>query len=221
MPPVTELTELLGAPMSWLELCLRLLINLSAAFVLVRLIYYPLHRHKDYLFTFLLLNILIFLLCALLGAARLPMGFAFGLFAVFSMMRYRTVTIPVKEMGYFFVCIAIGVINALVSTEGFYVLLWGSSLLLLLLVLLLDRYVVLTHENRKEIIYERIELIRPDRRKEMMDDLIARTGLPVHRAEVVNINFLRDVATVHIFYYAQEVESSKAGIENIMKDDFK
>lgn len=207
--------------MPWTELCLRLLLDLSAVFILVRLIYYPLHRQKDYLFTFLLLNFLIFLICALLSTSSMHMGFAFGLFAVFSMMRYRTVTIPVKEMGYFFTCIAIAVINALVATEYAYVLLWGSSLLMLLLVLLLDRYVVLTHENKKEIIYERIELIRPDRRKEMIEDLKNRTGLTVHRVEVINVNFLRDIATVHIFYYAKEVESGKGSIDNILKDDFK
>lgn len=216
---INDLADFAGSSMSVAELCLRFFINFVSVIVLVRCIYYPLHKQKDYLFTFLLLNFLIFLICALLSSSRIKIGFAFGLFAVFSMMRYRTVTIPVKEMGYFFVCIAIAVINALASTENWYSLIWGPNILMIVLVLVLDRFVMLSHENVKEIIYEKIELIKPDKRKELISDLVNRTGLPIHRVEIVTVNFLRDIATVNVYYYAKEIEKAIRNNEDALKNN--
>lgn len=195
-----------GDSVSAVELLIRLLLNLVAITLLVRVIYYPLHRQKDYLFTFFLFNLLIFMMCLLLSTARIKLGFAFGLFAVFSIMRYRTVVIPIKEMGYFFTCVALGIFNALVSNEGNYALLLVANVLILLLVFVLDRYITLNHEQSKEILYERIDLIRPADRAALIADLVARTGLQVHRAEVVSIDFLKDTATISVFYYGRAGE---------------
>lgn len=184
-------------------LLIRFLIDALSISLLSWGIYYPLHRRKEYLFTFVLFNVLIFLICLLLSAARLQVGFAFGLFAVFSMIRYRTVTIPVKEMGYFFVCVAMSLINALAADEHFYALPIAADAVILLLVLLLDKFATLRGEQMKELIYERIELVQPQRRSELLEDLKSRTGLPVHRVEVLSLDFLRDVAVLHIFYYGK------------------
>ena len=124
-------------------------------------------------------------------------------------MRYRTVTVPVKEMGYFFVCVALGIINSLATVDDHYVVLILCNVFILGLTMLLDKFVSLTHENVKEIVYERIDLIKPERRDEMTKDLIDRTGLPIHRIEIKNINFLRDVAYVNIFYYAKNNENTQ------------
>src|SRR5687768_10556685 len=97
---------------------LRFGINLVMIYVLIRLIYYPRHKNKDFLFTFILFNVVNFLICILLSAAKIKMGFAFGLFAIFSILRYRTVTVPVREMGYFFISVAVGLINALAVVRG-------------------------------------------------------------------------------------------------------
>ena len=101
-----------GAPtessFEYLDIILRFGINILAIFILVRLIYYSTHKNKDFLFTFFLFNILIFIICLLLGATKIKIGFAFGLFAIFSIIRYRTVTVPIKEMGYFFTSVALG-----------------------------------------------------------------------------------------------------------------
>jgi hypothetical protein len=134
-------------------------------------------------------------------------GFAFGLFAIFSLMRYRTVTVPIKEMGYLFACLLLGILNALALSDNNYYILIGVNLFILALALLLDRMLSLTHENVKEIVYERIDLIHPEKRAEMTKDIIERTGLPIHRIEIKNINFLRDVAYVNAFYYAKTNES--------------
>lgn len=194
----------------FMPLLIRLLIDFTSVFILVRFIYYPVHRQKDYLFTFFLFNILIFCICALLSTSQIQMGLAFGLFAVFSMIRYRTVTIPVKEMGYFFVCVAMSLINALATNEYHYLVLLLTNLMIIVLVLILDRYVTLTHENAKEVIYERIEWIKPQYQEQLLADLKERTGLPVHRVEIVNINFLRDIAVLKVFYFTRRIEAAQS-----------
>jgi hypothetical protein len=202
-------TEAVSGLTEYSELLTRFGINLIAVFILVRLIYYATHRNKDFLFTFFLFNILNFLICVLLSTTKIKIGFAFGLFAIFSIMRYRTVTVPIKEMGYFFVCVAIGIINALASNDNHYIVLIICNAVILVLITMLDKFITLTHENVKEIKYERIDLIHPDKRDEMMADIINRTGLPIHRVEIRNINFLTDSAFVNVFYYAKSNENTQ------------
>lgn len=201
-------TSILGENMEYFtELLTRFGVNLIAIFILIRIIYYPRHKNKDFLFTFFIFNIIIFLL---LSTTKLKPGFAFGLLAVFSIMRYRTVTVPIKEMGYFFICLAIGMINALSVVENTWWILLISNILILIVTIVLDRFISLTHENVKEITYERIDLITPEKRPELIEDLKTRTGLPIHRVEVRNINFLRDSAKIAIFYHAKENENTQA-----------
>lgn len=197
---------------SIMELAIRFIINVTAIFFLVRVIYYPRHKNKDFLFTFFLFNCLNFLICFLLSATKLKIGFAFGLFAIFSIMRYRTVMVPIKEMGYFFVCVAIGIINALATADDHFIVLLGCNMFILLLTVILDRGVHLTHENVKEIVYERIDLIRPEQRVTMIEDLKDRTGLPIHRVDIINIDFLKDIAVIHAYYYSKDNETKMAGV---------
>ncbi len=197
---------------SVMELLFRFLINIVAVFILVRVIYYPRHKNKDFLFTFFLFNCLNFLICFLLSATKIKIGFAFGLFAIFSIMRYRTVVVPVKEMGYFFVCVSIGIINALAAVDDNFIILIGCNVFILGLTIVLDRFINLSHENVKEMVYERIDLIHPDRRKEMLEDINTRTGLPVHRIDIIRIDFMKDVALIHCYYFAKENETKMAGV---------
>jgi hypothetical protein len=124
-------------------------------------------------------------------------------------MRYRTVTVPIKEMGYLFISLALGMINSLAKINDTYLILIICNVFVLILTLILDKFVNLSHENVKEIVYERIDLIKPDKRPEMLADIIERTGLPIHRIEIKNINFLRDIAFINVFYYAKENENKQ------------
>lgn len=191
-----------------IELVIRLIINVLSSLILVRFIYYNTHKNKDFLFTFALFNLLIFLICALLSTATIQMGFAFGLFAIFSFIRYRTVTVPIKEMGYLFASLSIGIINALAVPGPLFAIIIVCNILIIGFTLVLDKFMNLTHENMKEVVYERIDLIVPERREEMMADLKFRTGLPIHKVEIRNINFLRDTANIVLFYYANENENT-------------
>lgn len=210
MEPTEQLDPITGVLQSGsiYEFLIRLGLNAVAIFIIIRMIYYPIHKNKDFLFTFFLFNIINFLICFLLSSAKLKLGFAFGLFAIFSILRYRTVTVPVREMGYFFISVSIGIINALVSMENYLVQLFISNGLIVLLTYVLDKMINLRHENVKEIVYERIDLIHPDKREEMIADLNQRTGLNIHRVELLRIDFLRDVARIQAFYFSNKNEIS-------------
>ncbi len=193
-----------------LDFAIRFGINLFVIFIIVRLLYYPMRRNRDFLFTFFLFNIINFLICFLLSSAKLKMGFAFGLFAIFSILRYRTVTVPVREMGYFFISVTLGIINALTTNEQGMILLILANLIILGVAWIIDHKVRVVHENYKEVIYDRIDLIAPEKREEMLADLRQRTGLAVHRVEFSRIDFFRDTARIYIFYNDNRNDSAVA-----------
>jgi hypothetical protein len=202
-------SEFFGLP-SIVEFLIRYAVNFIVVFIVVRLIYYPRHKNKDFLFTFFLFNTVNFLICFLLSTTKLKMGFAFGMFAIFSILRYRTVSVPIREMGYFFVCVTIGLLNSLVDFQESWEVILVSNVLLLLVIFLLERTQNLAHENYKEIHYERIDLIKPEKREEMIADLKERTGLPIHRIEINRIDFLKDVTRIKAFYLSERNETNAA-----------
>lgn len=183
------------------ELGFRLLIDLIVAFIVIRWLYYPVQKRKDYLFTYFLFNVLIFLLCFLLSSVKLSIGFAFGLFAVFGILRYRTESVPIREMTYLFIVISLAVLNALSNKKVSYVELLFTNFVILFITFLIEKVWLIRHENRKVILYDNIELIKPQNYAQFLEDLRKRTGLNIHRAVVGKIDMVRETAVVHAFYY--------------------
>jgi len=183
------------------ELIIRFFFNLSVCFVIVKVLYYNTTKRKDYLFTYFLINIVIFLLCFLLENVKLELGFALGLFAVFGIIRYRTTTIPIKEMTYLFIIIGLSVINALANKKVSYAELVFTNLAVITVVYGLERVWLLKHEGSKRIVYEKIELVKPENYNLLLQDLKERTGLEINRVEVGKLNYLRDTAEVKIYYF--------------------
>lgn len=183
------------------ELVLRFLLNFVIVTIIVRFLYYRKQRRKDYLFTYFLISSVIFLLCFLLENVKLELGFALGLFAIFGIIRYRTLQMPIKEMTYLFLVIGISVINALANKKVSYAELLFTNLAVVAITYGLESLLSLRHESRKSIIYEKIELIKPERRGDLVRDLETRTGLKINRVEIGKIDFLRDTARVDIYYY--------------------
>jgi hypothetical protein len=144
------------------------------------------------------------MICSLLGAVKIKVGFAFGLFAMFSIIRYRTIAISIKDMGYFFVCVALGMINSLASTDDGYWVLIICNLVILVLTFGLERLDFLINENAKEIIYDKIELIKPHLNNELLADLSERTGLTIHKVDIISIDYLKDVALIKAYYYSKD-----------------
>lgn len=192
----------------FLELITRFGFNLLVVIIIVRYIYYPIARRKDYLFTYILISVVVFPLCFLLENVKLEIGFALGLFAIFGIIRYRTDQIPIKEMTYLFLIIGITVINALANKKISYSELVFANLIVILVALLLERAFLLKHESWKTIVYEKIDLIKPEKRDELMKDLKERTGININRVEIGRIDFLRDIARLKIYYYESENQPS-------------
>lgn len=176
----------------------HLLINLLTALVIIVFIYNRNYHKTELLFTFFAFNLVIFLLTYVMNHVKLSLGAAFGLFAVFSMLRYRTEGISPKDMTYLFIVIATGLICAIKLDE--YSLI-AVCLLLCLFTWILDGNVIFKKQFSKEIVYDNIELIKPEKNLELIQDLKNRTGLNVYKISVTRLNFLRDEATLEVFYH--------------------
>ena len=177
----------------------RFLVDIVAVFILVRFIYFRHYRRTDLFLTFFGFNIIIFLITYLLNKVEMSMGAAFGLFAVFSMLRYRTENISAKDMTYLFFAIALGLITAI--SKGSWDDLGIMCIILLALTALLEGGWLMKKEHTKVINYDKIQLITPDKREELLLDLRQRTGLNIHRVNIQEIDFLKDAAQITIFYY--------------------
>lgn len=187
-----------------IELILRFFFDLFITVIIVRFIYFSKNKRKDYLFTFILIGITVFLLCILLDSVNMQLGFALGLFAIFGIIRYRTNQIPIKEMTYLFIIIGISVINSLSSDNISYVALLFTNLMIVGAAWMLERVFLLEHEASKTIVYEKIDLIKPENYKKLHKDLEERTGLKINRADIGEINFLRDTAIIKIYYFEEK-----------------
>jgi len=200
--------EFLGTPIfdakDFFTLITKTIFNLAIITIIIRYIYYPVTKNKDYLFTYFLISLTVFLLCVLLDSVKLQLGFALGLFAIFGIIRYRTDPIPIKEMTYLFLVIGISVVNALANKKISHAELVFANLMIVFVAFGMERLWLLKPELRKNVIYEKIELIVPERRAELIADLQERTGINVIRVEVRKIDFLKDTANLRIFYYEND-----------------
>lgn len=177
----------------------RLAINFISAIILLRYVYYPIYHKKDFIFTFFMFNIIIFFITYLLNKVEMSMGAAFGLFAVFSILRYRTEGISAKDMTYLFMVIAMGLVSAVNKGTFFETTLINA--LIILAAYALDGNLIMRNEASQMIQYENIEMIKPENEQLLIEDLRKRTGLPIHKVSISKINFLKDSATVTAYYY--------------------
>lgn len=165
------------------------------------LIYFPNYRNKEFMFTFFLFNIIIFIITFVLNKTNISMGAAFGLFAVFSMLRYRTEGISMKEMTYLLIAIALGLINAIGLT---FVPILVFNSIFAVFIFILDHPMVFKQEVSKTVIYENIDLIRPENHELLMEDLRKRTGFDIHRFSIMSFDFLKDATSITIYYYKKK-----------------
>lgn len=211
--------DLLGVPFvegyDFLTMLLRFSFNTAMVWIMIHCLYYPKSQRRDYYFTFMLISISIFFMIYLLGGVKLKVGFALGLFAIFGIIRYRTESMPVREMTYLFSIIAMSVINALATTIS-YIELITTNAIFVLAAWFFESYVLLKHVSTKLIQYDRIALITPERYDDMLIDLKQRTGLNITKAEVGAIDFLRDMAIVKIYYESGMYEDNST-INNELK----
>ena len=183
-----------------LNLIIRFGFNLSVAFIIIKLIYQRDHNNNDFVFTYFMFNSLIFFFALILGSITINMGFAFGLFAVFAILRYRTDPIPIKEMTYLFIVITIGVINALSGDEVSFGALLFTNTALVGLTYFLEKYWQNNLLASMNIDYEKIENVKPENHEALLADLKERTGLNIQDFQFSRMNFLRDTVRIKIYY---------------------
>jgi hypothetical protein len=176
--------------------------NLLIAFVLVRFIYYPSTHNKRYVFTFMAFNTVIYFVLSFLTSIELSIGAGFGLFAIFTILRYRTDPLPVREMTYLFIVVALPVMNSVSADSTLWPQLLAANTAVLIIMFILEKGWGFRYETSKQIVYEKIELIRPDRYAELKADLEDRTGLSIKKITLGKVNFLKDTANISIYYDA-------------------
>ncbi len=183
-----------------LSLVARFALDLVVVVIIVHLIYFRAKPDGNFAFTFYVLNVLVFFVSYLMVGIDIGVGFAFGLFALFTIIRYRSVTLPVKEMSYLFAIVTVAIVNGL-SQLGFS---WSEVLFVDAAIIgtiwLLDRMWLPAQMGQEYLVYEKIQNVRPDANATLIADLQARTGLDIKSAQVGRLNFLNDTALVKIRY---------------------
>lgn len=194
----TEVSEAIDI----LEILCRMGVDILFAGIIILFIHYRNYKNNEFVFTYFMFNVIIFLLTVILQSVKISMGAAFGLFAVFSMLRYRTEDISQRDMTYLFIVIAVGLISASSPYEIYHLAIINS--LIVLMTFLLESNLIIKKEYSKTIQFEDIKLIRFDSNEELIEVLKERTGLNIHRVSISKINYLNDSAAVKIFYYADK-----------------
>lgn len=185
--------------------------NFLVVLTIVRLIYYPSGQDKQYVLTFLTFSTVTYFVLGLLTSVDLSIGVGFGLFALFSVLRYRTDTISAREMTYLFVVIALAVMNSVLVTQSEHVRMLASNGAVVAVMFVLEREWGFHFEARKRVTYDRVELTRPQRRDELLADLRERTGLDVRHVSVGRLDLVSDTAELTLFYDQREEESLEHG----------
>lgn len=185
------------------DLVIKLSVNLLVLYIIIKQIYYRKTPNFEYLFTYFTISIVIFLLCYFLNNVKIQLGFALGLFALFGVIRYRTGLVPIREMTYLFLTIGVSVLNALSGSTISITELAFVNIVLIGTCAFAETFLQKKKTESQQITYEKIELIKPEKRPEMLADLKERTGLEIYKIEITQINFLRDTADVKVYYYTK------------------
>ncbi len=203
---------------------LRLLLCVLVNWFIVHFLYFKKAKRRDFYFTFMVISVVLFFLVYLMmgmDRGKATMGVGLGLFGIFSIMRYRTDTMPVREMTYLFVVICLSVVHAMadsigVDSKGKII---GTPLVELLMIDLIVIAAIIIFEHSLKIQasrlvqYDRIELIKPECREELIADLEQRLGQKVLAVRVGAIDFLRDMAVLRVYY-----EGNDSGdVKNMLK----
>lgn len=204
-----------------MELLIAFIINLISIMIVVRGLYYPKCKRGEFFFTYILIAISTFMLIYVLGDVKLKAGIALGLFAIFSIIRYRTEQVAIREMTYLFIIIAMSAINGLIVSElslGEVIII---NLLFILSIWICESKLLISHYSYKVIKYDNVNLIMPEKRDELIADLEKRTGLKIEKVEVGAIDFLKDAVIIKMYYKSQ---SSNNSVDTTLKtptDEYK
>jgi hypothetical protein len=181
------------------RLAMRTGLDILLTCIVMLLIYYRVHRNRDFVFTAFVVNIITFSICALLKKSSIDTGFALGLFGIFGILRFRTQEIKMRDLAYLFVVIGIAIFNSVAGHKTGFAELMLTNGVVIIMVALLERSGVTAAEDQMPLLYDNLQMLAPERRTELLGDLSKRLGVLVTRVQVHRIDLLRDAAelTVH------------------------
>ncbi len=202
----------------FMELVFRFLLNTLILLLIVRFPYLRHSARRNYIFSFLAVGTTVFLLCFLLNSVKLELGFALGLFAIFGIIRYRTDSIPFKQMTYLFVVIGLSVMNALANKKVSYAELLFTNFAVLAGLWFLEQFLNRDHEGSIKIVYDNIANIHTQKYGVLLEDLKARTGFDINHFEVSKIDYLKDIAIITIYFRPDDNNFFVKGVEEDLND---
>lgn len=195
---ISIITESVNSP-AMKTLIIRFMLNIVFILILIKGVYNRTNKNTEYVFNFIIFNILIFFVSSLLSRIAMETGFTFGLFAIFSILRYRTEPIPIKEMTFMFISIIMATINSTVTAELNYGEILFANIIIISATFLMERTWLKQYKPSKKIIFEKIELIHESKRKELIEELEKRTGLKITDVKIRKIDFLKDTAEIKAY----------------------
>lgn len=180
---------------------IRFLINTVSVLILVMLVYLPIHRKKDYFFTFLVLNFLVFIITYLVSrtSAFSGVGAGLGLLAFFTLLRLRTATISMKDMTYLFIVLTIAIVNASMSAPDVEII--ALNVAIIVLTFALDKEWLSKSIHSREMTLDSLENVVPEQMNKLVADLKSKTGLDIQRVKVISVDMVKHRAVVEIFHY--------------------
>jgi hypothetical protein len=193
---------------------LRFFYNFGIILFIARVVYYRVSHRADYFFTYLLVSSIVFIICNMLDAATFQIGFALGLFAVFGIIRYRTSPIPVREMTYLFIVIGISVKNALISADTSLVRALFADSILILITVAAQSFLVRNKLIRKTIMYNNMDLLKPDRYDELLKDLSSMSGFPIEKVQVGRVDYIKRQARLRIYFFERNAPNNYSDEED-------
>lgn len=201
--------EFLGLPLfdnDLYKLVVRFFINLVFLALVVGLCYNRHQKSRVFMFNFVLMNVTVFFICFTLKKLDLGLGMALGLFAIFAILRYRTDAIRVKEMTYLFIVIGIAVINSLANKKTSYAELMATNCVIIAATYVMESLIRVEKVSKQDIVYDRIDLLKPDKRSELYADIEQRTGLIPTRIKTGKIDFLKPAASITVHFKPKDSE---------------
>ena len=185
---------------NFLGIMMRFVINIVFLFILIQLVYFRYAKKQKFLFTFFLMGIMTFFICSMLRSVYVEIGMAVGLFAIFGILRLRTRNFSVKDMAYTFTTIGLSVINSLKLLKFPLLGVLIINGIVILVAYVLEEFILKDKVSSLLIVYDNLELLKPDKKHRLLKDISTRTGKEILRIKIRKVNFKRKIAILDIFF---------------------
>ncbi len=197
--------ESLISEQNLVSLLIRFTFNIVVLFILIGLIYYRYSKKAEFLFSFIIIGIVIFFICSILDSVTIELGMALGLFAIFSILRFRTVTYTAKDMTYVFAVIGVSVINSLGNVQPPVISAIAINSLIIIFTLLLEIFLFRKAYSTLVVIYDNLNLLKSETNPELLKDLSEQTGKKIEKAKIQRFDISRGIAELEVFYKGESI----------------